>query len=511
MGKKVSPRFQGVKQYFPNAWRAFSDPSSRRVEQPVSYLRNITALIMVSGFFVACGEPGQTESASCGLCGDFNDITGSIRSKTGSQSAMTAWVMASFEHDTSIARVAEVDNAGLYTLRQVNTDDSQTLALFTPDYILTAVLSIKGAQEKTINQFIRFDRQNLPLLINNGPIIEFQDFNGLKIERDLAADADGDGIPDGSVSLGASSVTAAGLHLQGTATPQPIDTDADGVLNANDPDIDGDGIINVLDPDDNGNGILDVFDGDANGDLMNDTQPGANNTDLYFKQGVEYIAVQFNMAPKEDGSGLATTLKFTTKVRDEVTPDVVQIRGAPSLLNGSTYNAKDSTGAVSVQAWNRQLFDDGASDDGSPGDRLFAKSIDLAAAKTPRAHEAVFFQLGFNTTTNPYFIEFPYIFPDLKPSAVTSAYEKNSRMVLLLGNPFGPDVQDFIWLINVFDSNNVNVWQSQSIPASNRQFPIQENIMVTGQTYKYSVTAATLDKIPGYPAYTISSIKYDVK
>lgn len=426
-----------------------------------------------------------------------------------------AWALAAFEHDSGIARVAEIDNAGLYTFRQLNTDVPQTLALLTPDYILTAVLSIPGAVEKSIRQYVDVDRASLPLLINNGPIIQFQNTDGLVVARDLASDLDGDGIPEGSVSLGASSVTTStalrdGFNLQSTAAAIPVDTDSDTVMNNVDPDIDGDGIINVLDPDDNGNGFLDVFDGDANGDLVNDT--GAKNTDLYFNEGVEWVAVQFDMAPKDDGTGMKTTLKFTTKVRDNVTPDAIQIRGAPSLLNNATYDAKDDTGNVSVQAWNRQLFDDGVSEDNSAGDRIFAKRIDLAEAKAPRAHEAVFFQLVFNASSAPFYLEFPYIFPDLKPAAVTAQYEKTSRTVLLLGNPFGPEIQDFIWLVNVYDADGVNLlWQSTAIPASSRQFPIQDNIMVSGTTYKYSVSAQTLDKIPGYPAYTISSVKYDVK
>ncbi len=481
----------------------------------MTYRRNIAAIIFASAALAGCGEPGETKSSPCSLCGDYNDVVGSIRSKTGSQSSQMAWALAAFEHDSGIARVAEIDNAGLYTFRQLNTDVPQTLALMTPDYILTAVLSITGTVPKSIRQYVDVDRASLPLLINNGPIIQFQNTDGLVVTRDLASDIDGDGIPEGSVSLGASSVaTAAALHggfnLQAAAPPVPTDTDLDGAQNYNDPDIDGDGIINVLDPDDNGNGILDVFDGDANGDLLNDI--GAKNTDLYFNEGVEWVAVQFDMAPKDDGTGMRTTLKFTTKVRDNVTPDAIQIRGAPSMLNNATYEAKDDAGAVSVQAWNRQLFDDGVSEDNSKGDRIFAKRIDLAEAKAPRAHEAVFFQLVFNAASAPYFIEFPYIFPNLKPAAVTAQYEKTSRTVLLLGNPFGPEIQDFIWLVNVYDANGVNLlWQSQPIPASNRQFPIQENIMVAGQTYKYSVSAQTLDKIPGYPAYTISSVKYEVK
>lgn len=481
----------------------------------MSYRTNISA-ILAAITLTACGSPGESEPAACTLCGDLNDIIGSIRSKTGSQSEMESWAIAAIERDTGIARVGEIDSAGLYTLTKLRTDMPQTLALLSPDYILTAVLSIASTTPGAVNQFIEVGKPNLPLLINSGTILEFQNFEGLTVTKDLAADADGDLEPDGMVSISGQNSALRGFGLQGfdlqgaTPGPQPVDTDTDGNLNATDPDIDGDGLVNWLDSDDNGNGIRDVFDGDANGDLQNDKAPGANNTDLYFKEGVEYIAVQFEMAPKEDGSGNVTTLKFTTKVRDEVVPDAIQIRGAPSLIKDATYKVKDEQGNETVQAWNQQLFDDGNSDDGNPGDRIFAKRIDLAEAKSPRFFETIFFELAFGGESR-YYVDFPYIFPDLKPSPVTAQYNAATRMVILLGNPFGPNIQDYSWVITVFNADGKNIWQSESVPATTRTFQIQENILVAGQTYKYSVAAMTLDKVPGYPAYTIHSKKYDVK
>jgi hypothetical protein len=465
----------------------------------------VVAALVVLPLLSACGGPGEGAETSCTLCGEMNDLVGSISSKTGSQAVMQGWVVAAFERDTGIARVGEVNSAGLYTLSRVRTDKPHTLALFTPDYILQAVTSIPTDEAVFINQFVSFEETNIPKIINNGPIITFQEFRGISVEKDLASDQNGDGIPDGSAGIGAEEL---GLTLLADA----IDTDLDGLDNEVDPDIDGDGVINVLDPDDNGNQILDVFDGDANGDYAPDTAPGETDTDGYFTEGVEFVAVQYVQRPKADGSGDDKSLTFTAKVRDDIAPTAVQVRGAPALLNNSTYVGYDADGvAVPDQTWNRLLLDDGKSEDSSPDDRLFAQKVILAEeSKGPRAQESVFFQLAFED--GAWFMEFPYSFPNLSPSEVTADYEPNEGSVILISKPFGPDVTDFIWTINVYrEGEEQAIWTSQAIPGDTTKFKIQKNIKEKGKTYQYTVVAQTLDKIQGYPAYTIYSKLYDLK
>jgi len=462
-------------------------------------------VILAALALAGCGGAGDSESKACSLCGTMNDLRGSISSKTGSQAEMAAWVVAAFERDSGIARVSDIDSAGLYTLAHVRTDHPQTLALFTPEYILQGVLSVPDDNNnKIIHQFVQFTGAQVPKLISNGPIITFQSLDNMKVTKDVAADANSDGIPDGGKTIGAAALT--GMALTGLAP----DTDLDGIGNDKDPDVNGDGIINWLDQDDNGNGILDVFDGDQNGDLVNDSSPQGHNTDQWFKEGVEYIAVQFELTPKDDGTGNETTLKFTTKVQDDVTPIAVQIRGAPTLLNAATYTAKDAQGNDTTNTWNRQLMDDGVSEDGNPGDRVFAKKVTLANAAMPRAHETVFFELVFGSKAAPWYIDFPYTFPDLRPAAITSLYDANTRTVRLVGAPFG-SIKDFIWIINLLNSSGSTVWTSQAVSGITDQFVIPENFIQAGQTYKYEVIAQTLDKIPGFPSYAIHTPKYDLR
>lgn len=443
----------------------------------------------------SCGGPGEAAKQSCSLCGSMSEIRGAISSKTGSQTAMSGWAVASIERDTGIARVGEVDGAGLFSLKNFRTGVPQTLALFSPDYILQSVLSISGTTAGTINQFIVPTSAFLPQLINNGPIITFQNDKGISVSKDMAADPDGDLIPDGA------------KHIQGLTLLQEAaaaDTDLDDTLNERDPDIDGDGVINRLDPDDDGDGIRDAFDGDANADYSNDS--AEEDTDLYFTEGVEYISVEYEMQPLANGT-TETTLKFLAKVRDDVTPNTVQIRGAPTLLNSATFLAADpATGEMIEQPWNRLLGDDGVSDDGNPGDRVFAKRVKLAEGQAPRSYEAIFFQLSFGSEAEPWFLEFPYMFPDLSPQAVSANYDPLTRTVVLIGAPFD-SVQEYVWIIVVYDEEGKSVFTSQAVVGTEREFSIPAQVLVEGKSYTYEVVAQTLDKIPGHPAYVIHSVK----
>lgn len=487
--------------------------------------RDLTALLpqlalrtlLIAGMILlnACGGAGESDqAAACSLCSAMADLKGSVSSQNGSQAQMQGWIVVALERDTGIARVGEVDAAGLYTLSQVRVNQPQTLLLLSPTYITQAVLSIPGTTTNTIRQYFYPTATFLPRLIAKGPIVSFQELTGLSITNDIAADSNGDDIPDGGVSLGASALRGFSLGrnpalsmLQGAT----VDTDNDGIKNHADPDLDGDGLPNWIDDDDNGNSILDVFDGDANGDLISDTDPTGATTDQYFSTGIEFLAVQFDMQPLDtSGTDYKTTLKFTTKVRSDTTPTAVQVRGAPTLLNTANVEQIGTDGSVTTALFSRQLGDDGLSEDGSPGDRVFAKKVTLENAKTPRAREMVFFQLAFGSPESPWFVEFPYAFPALTPGQITALYDVNTRTVVLVGNPFGA-IQDFIWSINLFDSEGAVVWTSQAVAGTTRQFVIPENAMATGESYQFSIVAQTIDKVPGYPAYTIHTPKYDVE
>jgi hypothetical protein len=487
--------------------------------------------LVTTALLGGCGNAGQSPTAACSLCGTMNDLSGALASSNGSQSEMQGWVVAAFEYDTGIARVSEANSAGVYTLKQVRTSEPLTFVVLTPDYIVQAVTSIPN-DSKTIHQFVYAQLPTLPKLIVNGPQANLESVTGLTVHPEVASAQKGDGTPDGATQItGKTSLTDDELAFHRVTADEAFGSmdlldsiptppaDAHNQDPRKDPDIDGDGLINWIDADDNGNGILDVFDPDQNSDLVPDNTPSGHNTDAWFSAGVQYVATQFELVPKTTGSGNDAYLKFNVKVMDDTTPTAVQIRGAPSLLNGSTYTALDTQGNPQQVQWTKLLNDDGKSEDGAAGDRVFGQKVALASGKLPRANEMIFFELVMGSAANPWYIDYPVTFPPITPAGITAQYASNgatAKNVLLVGNPFsnaaGP-IQDFVWTINVYDSKDTTtpIWTSESIPGTTRTYTITADIWDPAETYKYEVIAKSLEKVPGLPMFVVHSPLYDAK
>ena len=471
---------------------------------------------LMLGALHGCGGAGKAEATdNSGLPVDVADVVGSIGSLAGGQSQMSGWVVALIERDTNLARVGEVDQAGIFSLKHVNMAAAHTVILVSPDYVLQSVLSMPGTKEKTIKQFFTMSTKTLPRLIHKGPVVNFQDTNNISPTREIASDEDGDGIPDGtkSFSLGTNARLNALTALDagegqsfGLTGTTREDTDRDATPNYADPDIDGDGVPNVVDPDDDGDGILDAIDLDSNGDLVQDS--AQTYGELYHSVGTEFVATQFESVPQDDGS-TKSTLQFTTRVRDSVQPLAVQMRGPPSLFNSANIETVDTAGQPTVIKWDKLLLDDGQSGDASVNDRLFSRKVTLETGKSPRSHQVMFFQLAFGKADSPWFLEYPYTFPPVSLGSVTSAYDKTTQTVQLVGSPFG-SLTDYIWSVVIYNSEQTKIWESPTVKGVEKTFVLPSNILETGATYQYSVVAQLLDRIPGYPSFLVRSKKYEI-
>ncbi len=438
---------------------------------------------------LSCGQPGDSKSK-----GDFvgTDIRGTITTQFGGQTEMAGWVLALLEKPTGISRVAEADNGGIYKFRQVDTSKTQTMVLLTPDYVTSAMMSAPGPVDKTIRQYFNIKGTSFPRLINRGTIFSFSEEKNIKFINDRADDSNADTIPDGMDALSLADNNSSN-----------VDTDLDGTVNRYDPDIDNDGVPNWFDPDDDKDSILDAFDFESNGDLINDSVQTVG--DLFFDKGFEFIVAQIEISP-EDADTNKNTMTFTAKVRDDAAPLSVQIRGPGALLNDANIELEGDDGVITPYAWDRRLLDDGLSEDSAEGDRLFARKITLADGKKPSGHQTFFFQLAYGNTKDPYFIEYPFVFPDIDLEDITASYEKNTRTVQLTGEPFG-DIEDFVWSVNLYNSSDVKVWTSVAITGTTKFFQIPENVFQSGETYKVSVTAQSLDRVPGYATFIVHSLK----
>jgi hypothetical protein len=77
--------------------------------------------------------------------------------------------------------------------------------------------------------------------------------------------------------------------------------------------------------------------------------------------------------------------------------------------------------------------------------------------------------------------------------------------VTLSGNPFGTDLQGFIWSVALTNAAGLKVYESSAISGATRTLTIPANVLQSGVTYSYVAVAQTLDKVPGMPAIAVRS------
>ncbi len=454
--------------------------------------------------------------------GASQNITGSISSQTGEQSDLSGWIVLLVEKGSQITRTSEISRAGLFSFPRTFMKKAYTIALLSPPYTLQAVLSYPSSSTTLVRQYFTLQSPTIPHLVHKGAIITFQTLDGIKFEKDLAIDSNSDGIPDGYSLLGASlddfeltqmeEQELDNEYLDGKKLDLAalVDTDLDGIANVDDGDIDGDGLANVFDPDDDGDGILDIFDDDANGDLIADAVQGRN--DLYFSRDMKWISVQYVLqSPAATGGKSSRYMVFSAQRSRNAqipTPTGLQIRGATSLLTGATTEVINGSGAVVSQTWDRTLLDDGLSGDAASGDLLFSRKVLLDGEKSPNQNQILFFELSYVSGDTSWAQDFPYTFPNLSLSTINASYATSSRVVTMTGNPFG-EFQTFTWTSSIYlidaDGKSTKVYTSSPVKGTERTAVIPNNILEAGKTYKLKVISQTLDRIPGYPSYSVES------
>ena len=435
-----------------------------------------------------CGSSGSSESdstgSSSGLLVGSSSISGSISGQSGGQSRMAGWVVVLTERDTGISRVGEVNSSGIFTISGVNPSVPHGLNLLSPDYLVRGTFAVASETAGKVQTFFTMTKSNLPRLIHRGYVVTPQSMDGILLATNTASDADGDGAPDGTSSLG----------LIGLSS---VDLDGDGIVNDLDPDIDGDGLLNVFDSDDDADDTLDVVDTDANGNLVTDVAESCS--DQNFRTGIEFLAASIEVHPATS----KTYLTLATKLRSGVSPLSVQVRGPVALLNGSVIEA---SGTIPEAAWDKRLLDDGSSEDGFSGDLIYAKKVLLGTGKVPRPFQALFLQLGFGTTESPVFAEYPFTFPDIDLGTLAFTWNGPTRTVAKVtsSDPFG-DLASYSWSVSISNSDGVKIYESPSVASDTESVVIPDKLLDSGSTYTFEATAQLLDRIPGYPAFIVYS------
>ena len=209
-------------------------------------------MILLLAFGAAgCGSSGSSESDSTGSSSSgalygSDTISGSIAGQTGGQSRMAGWVVVLTERDTGISRVGEVSSSGIFTISGVRPSVPHGLNLLSPDYLVRGTFAVASETAGKVQPFFTMTKSNLPRLIHRGYVVTPQSMDGIVLATNTATDANGDGAPDGTSSLGLASLSS-------------VDLDGDGIVNDLDPDIDGDGLLNVFDSDDDADDILAIM------------------------------------------------------------------------------------------------------------------------------------------------------------------------------------------------------------------------------------------------------------
>ena len=453
------------------------------MRQPI-YIFSIVSFFSL--YLIACGQRSSSDEGGDGggFSGNLQNLTGTVTSQSGSPAEMRGWVVALMERDSRVARTAVADVAGILKWNKVSLDVPQTAVLLSPDYLLQSIMSLPSSKTNTVKQYFQINSKVLPQLVQKGSGLSFQTMTGVTVQDYFASDSDADGNPDGVAAFSLAS------SQMGLAT---VDTDRDGVPNDLDGDIDGDGLLNAYDGDDDGDGTADVFDPDANGNLIADNQEA--NGESYYSQGVEYFAVRYEQGPTNN------SMQFVLKVLDGLSPVSVKIRAAVSFTEGSLAVAQDGN----ISNWDLTLSDDGSNFDGASKDLLYAKKVQLASGKAPRVNQVLFAQVTFGTGESAFTVEYPWTFPNLTLSGITTSYDTPSRVVTLSGDPFGSNNQTFLWSVTLTNADGMKIYASSVTSGTNRTITIPSNVLQSGQTYTYQAIAQTRDTLPGGPVAAVRS------
>jgi hypothetical protein len=471
------------------------------VEGRVLSKRNLSQMLLAV-LLLGCANGSSDSGSAAATSPSGETIKGSIKSVTGSQSEMNQWILALVERDTGISHSGVINAIGNYTIEGVDTSVPYTLVLLDPQYRFSAILTYAGVNPGTIRQYFAIGENRLPTLVHNGPIINFTDFSSIAWEKNEAADANGNLIPD-VMEASAGLVTPG---LAGTATT--VDTDGDGLTNDVDGDIDGDGLPNWFDPDDDNDGIPDAFDTDANADEVADLSQDIG--DQYFPRLVKFLALQLVQDVQSDGS-LASTLMFTVRLWEDEVATSVLVKGSSTLFAGASAVQYDpNTGDAALSSWDQTLLDDGNNEDGEAGDGIFTRRVQLASTAVPKANQVFFMEVTQGSGDTRMVHEFPFTFPSMVTGVITGAYTSETRKVTMTGSPFGT-VTDFHWSVHVYDANGIKVFASEPIAGSSTSYTLPTGATDEGETYTARIVATAIDRIPSFPSWVMRSASFNLQ
>ena len=447
-------------------------------------MKVIATLLIFSAFHLSCGS-SDSDSAAAAATG--SSVQGVVKSSSGSQSDMASWVIVFVERDTGLSQFAVLGALGNYTIENVRASRAQTILLLDPQYRVSAVLTSPSTTDAEVKQYFTTAVTAMPPIVHQGPVLKFSDETNIFWDAAGSGDTDGDLIPNGLDTA---------LRL--------VDTDSDGIDNTLDYDLDGDGLVNWFDTDNDGDDIADIFDSDANADETADLSQ--NIGDFYFSENIDFLAVQVIQEVQSDSS-LSTQLLLTAKINSLLTPSSVSVLGATVLLGDAQANVANSEGAITQSAWDGTLADDALNEDGNSGDSLFARSISLDTAKSPKSDQVIFFQV---VDQNSLTWNYPYTFSPVTSGVISGSYNTSTRVITKSGTPITSG-DYYSWSVHVYDALGVKVYGSELVAGTVDTYTLPSDVLDATQTYTAKVVASSIDPVSSYPTWTVKSQSFNLQ
>lgn len=475
---------------------------------------SIFLLAVTISVLFRCANPGQDSGPEGSASQDITGTTssalvagatrGAIVSQSGFQGDLKGWWLVLTAVGTSASYMAVIDENGLVSWPTLPSDGVYTLALLTPNFLLSAVLAQPVDDKANVQQYFKFKPGiSLPRLVQKGAVMMFQTKDGIEMDPTLTKADNQDGIPNGvRITAGDSLGLTAPTVLINKAYTQNRDAlRLAGAAGGSAIDDDGDGIIDIFDSDDDGDGITDAFDSDANGDGIEDI--AQTKGDLYFGSGVKWVGARYSVEETTDGSISDIMLTLAVQVDDPKRIVKVTVDSTPGFLN----QAQAMKANTRIGVWDQTLVDDGQSDDGAAADGLFAKRVSLGKIGQMPNNRVVVFRVSIGEGGSPEVKDYIYRFPNIKPKPITTMFEPKNRTVTLNGEPFGVG-DNFVWEVAIVKGQGEEMIQTYSSPpikGSQKSFAIPHAADGAQESLHYQVIVHAPERIAGYPAYSIKT------
>jgi hypothetical protein len=469
-------------------------------------------LLIISAISISCSNAGETLSS--GGAGGSSDVpvnlnsavvSGIIKGPSGSQTELSGWIVGFSEVDTQVVHLGSISAVGYYQVGGVNLNKAQTMFLLTSDYKLKAVLSAPGSTLTSLYQYFTINSSFLPTITYSNKVLTFEDISVFNWTGSEVLDGDSNLVPDGLINFSLrSSFNLA--EQDAVLALSSTDMDFDDLSDTADYDVDGDGLANWMDTDDDGDGVPDWVDLDANGDgTIDSSDPYLEKK---FTYGLESFSVQLKYSQILGISQTFDTWEkdfiFQAKKHPTTEVDSVRMMGSTSLFNNAQklVMTSDPTVAPVPTAWDKNLEDNGLSEDSIADDGIYGIHVRLSGSALISENETVF----FDVTSGSEKYQFGFAIPDVTINKFTTTVSEATRTITAYQTTQPIAATDMYWYAKIFDVDGNLKYQSTIISdTSVATFTIPTSVTLDAATDYVNVVFYSASHAQSSPSIIVES------